>query len=223
MTTSGTDTSRMMTDAVDSFSRFLNESTRISADLLDSYTRLLQSTLAGARSSEMMRSVTNAMESLRKAAPQGMMKSACGCHIPPPCWAPQPLGSIVSHVCPGATATLRLCVTNCGYTRRAIRIDVPLDSKITVTPPAFMLEQLERECSTLSVAVPADAAKDSEKEYLVWVRGCKNHYLRWTVKVSSRGGCSCHEVEVEDCPDLVHHWYDHFYCRRPCTNRTTEG
>ena len=106
----------------------------------------------------------------------------------------------VSHSCPGATATLRLCVTNCGYTRRAIRIDVPLDSKITVTPPAFMLEQLERQCSTLSVAVPADAAKDSEKEYLVWVAAAKNHYLRWTVKVSSRGGCSCHEVERRRLP-----------------------
>jgi hypothetical protein len=21
---------------------------------------------------------------------------------------------------------------------------------------------------------------------------------------------------VEDCPDLIHHWYDHFYCPRPC-------
>jgi hypothetical protein len=26
-------------------------------------------------------------------------------------------------------------------------------------------------------------------------------------------------VEVEDCPDLIHHWYDHFYCDRPCTDR----
>ena len=31
MTTSGTDTSRMMTDAVDSFSRFLNKKPRVSA------------------------------------------------------------------------------------------------------------------------------------------------------------------------------------------------
>jgi hypothetical protein len=23
---------------------------------------------------------------------------------------------------------------------------------------------------------------------------------------------------VEDCPDLLHHWYDHFYCNRPCTH-----
>ena len=27
------------------------------------------------------------------------------------------------------------------------------------------------------------------------------------------------ELTVEDCPDLVHHWYDHFYCPRPCPNR----
>jgi hypothetical protein len=66
--------------------------------------------------------------------------------------------------------------------------------------------------------VPADAATGQEYEVLLWVRGCQNHYLRWTLKVANRGASCCHEVEVEDCPDLIHHWYDHFYCERPCTH-----
>lgn len=223
MMTSRTDTSRTLTDAVDSFGRFLDDSTRIGADLVDSYLRFLQSSFRTTTSSEMMRSITSAMDAMRKAVPEGLASTACSCRIPPPCWAPQPLGAFTSHVCPGATATLRICVTNCGFTRRAVRIDVPNESGIKVTPPGFTLEQLERECAILSIAVPAEAADGLEKEYLVWVRGCKNHYLRWKVTVSARGGCSCHEIDVEDCPDLVHHWYDHFYCRRPCTNRSTQG
>jgi hypothetical protein len=31
--------------------------------------------------------------------------------------------------------------------------------------------------------------------------------------------CADTEVEIEDCPDLIHHWYDHFYCERPCPSR----
>ena len=112
---------------------------------------------------------------------------------------------------------MRVCVTNCGFTRRVIRIEVPKDSGITVAPAVLALDALERGCVTLSIPVAADAADCSEKEYLVWVRGCKNHYLRWTVRVTSRGGCSCHEIGVDDCPDLVHHWYDHFYCVRGCS------
>jgi len=28
------------------------------------------------------------------------------------------------------------------------------------------------------------------------------------------------DIEIEDCPDLIHHWYDHFYCPRPCLGGT---
>lgn len=223
MTTSRTDTSQMTTDAIDSLGRFLNDTTQIGNDLLGAYTRLLTSSMSGASSTALVQSMTSAMDSLRSAVPQ--MQVGGSCRIPPPCWAPQPMGNVTSHICSGSTAILRICVTNCGFTRRAIRIDVPKESGITVTPATLELDQLERGCVTLSIPAAAGAADGSEKEYLVWVRGCKNHYLRWTVRVTSRGGCSCHEIAVDDCPDLVHHWYDHFYCRRPCTGtgRTNQG
>jgi hypothetical protein len=208
---------------VDSFSSFLNDTTRISTDLLNAYVKMLQSSFSSVSSSGITQSMTGAMNTLRKAMPQAQMSGGCGCTIPPPCWAPKPMGDITSHICAGSTATLRIRVTNCGYTRRAIRIEAPKESGITVTPAGLELEPLERAYVSLSIPAAADAAEGSEKEYLVWVRGCNNHYLRWTVRVTCRGGCSCHEIAVEDCPELVHHWYDHFYCRRPCTNRNTQG
>jgi len=60
---------------------------------------------------------------------------------------------------------------------------------------------------------------------LVWIRGCVDHVVRWTVKSSRRGSDCCHELEIDDCPDYVHHWYDHFYCPRPCRhgNRVIHG
>jgi len=99
MTTSCTDTSRMMTDAVDSLGQFLNDSTRIGTDLLNAYSRLLQSSVSGTSSSGLMQSMTDAMDTLRNALPQGRMTGGCGCRIPPPCWAPQPIGNVTSHVC----------------------------------------------------------------------------------------------------------------------------
>jgi len=136
----------------------------------------------------------------------------CGCEIPRPCWAPQPLGSVHSHVCPGGTATLRFRITNCGATKR----DFKIDGAPTVTPPTLSLGPEERGYSVVSTTTPPDASFGLEKEYLVWVRGCREHFLRWTVVVSHHAQCECQEVCVEDCPDLIHHWYDHFYCARPC-------
>jgi hypothetical protein len=53
----------------------------------------------------------------------------------------------------------------------------------------------------------------------VWIHGCVEHAVRWTVRVAGRGGDSCNELDIDDCPDYVHHWYDHFYCARPCGHR----
>jgi hypothetical protein len=140
------------------------------------------------------------------------------CQIPPPCWAPQPIGEVTCHVCPGGTATLRLRITNCGVKSRDVKVEPAGKTGVKVEPPNLALGPMERDFVTASFSVPADAATGQEYEGLLWVHGCQHHYLRWTVKVASRGASCCHEVEVEDCPDLVHHWYDHFYCERPCVH-----
>lgn len=137
----------------------------------------------------------------------------CSCDIPPPCWLPRDLGTVRSHVCAGGRAILRLRVENCSPSPREIRVEAAAPVKLQ--PTKLSLGPLERGVVVASVDDPAP-----EAEHLVWVRGCYDHLVRWDVSVSRRGGRdSCHEVDVEDCPDFVHHWYDHFYCERPCLHR----
>ena len=68
----------------------------------------------------------------------------------------------------------------------------------------------------LSLEVPAGAPEGESQKIPVWVRGCKTYVLRWTVETTCTWESCCQDVRIEDCPDLVHHWYDHFYCDRGC-------
>ena len=145
--------------------------------------------------------------------------SGCGCEIPPPCWMPQPLGEYTNEACPGSKAVLTLAITNCGIEGRTVKV-VATNKAVKVEPASLTLGPLEEGVVTLSLDVPAGATKGQTQKSLVWVHGCKTHYLRWTVEVASSGvTCAATEVEVDDCPDLIHHWYDHFYCERPCPHR----
>jgi hypothetical protein len=142
------------------------------------------------------------------------------CEIPPPCWVPKCLGEVTSAVCPGAMGTLRIRVTNCGTCARDFRVEVSATleelQNITITPANLHLKSQERGSFVISAKVPPDTRCSNREEYLVWLRGCHDYYLRWRVMASEHGECSCHEICVEDCPDLIHHWYDHFYCERSC-------
>lgn len=246
---------RQPLDTVAEISDLFGQGMKLSLDLLES---LSASSIS--RMSQMMSPST--LVGLKPRLTTIMAPVAgSNCRIPPPCWAPQPIGEVTCHVCPGGTATVRLRITNCGPTRRDIRVEsagktrgarieqpdlalgpmerdfatasvpVPTDATsgqegevetsgktrgVTIEPPNLALGPMERDFVTASVPVPTDAISGQEGEVLLWVHGCQNHYLRWTVKVASRGASCCHEVGVEDCPDLVHHWYDHFYCERPC-------
>ena len=141
----------------------------------------------------------------------------CGCHIPPPCWEPQPLGTFASQACAGATATIRIRVTNCGSAPRTVKIEPSTSSTgLTIKPPDLALGPEERGYSVVSFEVAPNAAQGEVHEFLVWIRGCHEYFFRWQVRVGRVCGGSCPEVDVEDCPDNVHHWYDHFYCERGC-------
>lgn len=142
----------------------------------------------------------------------------CGCEIPPACWAPQPLGQVASRACPGDTAVVRLTITNCGAAARTVKVSAT-DPAVVVEPAALALGAMEEGVAVLSLKVAPGAHVGETRKLTVWVRGCKEHVLRWRVEVVSRGADCLAEVEIEDCPDLVHHWYDHFYCRRPCPHR----
>jgi hypothetical protein len=142
----------------------------------------------------------------------------CSCHIPPPCWMPRECGPVTTHVCACGTATLRLRITNCSIENDAVTVAVTGQdaAKVSVSPSSLSLPALERGVVSLTLTTDATATKGTEYEALVWIRGCVDHVVRWTVRVAGRGGDSCDEIDIDDCPDYVHHWYDHFYCVRPC-------
>ena len=143
----------------------------------------------------------------------------CACEIPPPCWMPQRLCDVTSTGCAGGVANLRLRVANCGPAPRRVSVEaVGKPGGLTVKPEAVELGPYQREYVAVSLALAPGAAKGEEREIVLMVRGCRDHVLRWTAKVSSSETCSCGTVEVEDCPDLLHHWYDHFYCARGCAD-----
>jgi hypothetical protein len=142
----------------------------------------------------------------------------CNCDIPPPCWEPQPIGDVTTKVCPGNKAVLRLHVANCGSKGRTITVEAT-DKNVTVSPSSVSVAPYEEQLVLVSLDVPAEATEKDQHSTVVWVRGCYVHYLRWRVDVTCRGASCCNDAHVSDCPDLVHHWYDHFYCDRPCPHQ----
>jgi hypothetical protein len=140
--------------------------------------------------------------------------AGAGCEIPPPCWYPVAAGDLESCVCPRATATLCVRVTNDGPTSRLIRAEVP--DGVTVKPAKLTLAPMERGRLTASFKVPADANPGAEYEHVVWIRGCQSYYVRWRIVAAVADIDLDHELDIEDRPDYLHHWYDHFYCSHPC-------
>lgn len=152
------------------------------------------------------------------AWPGRATKCGCSCEIPAPCWEPQPLGAVRSRVCPGGKATVRLRATNCGSSARNIQVKAT-DPDVKVDPPSIALGPMEQTTFVLAIEMPAGANVGERRDLVVWVHGCKEHYLRWSVEATGNTTDCCSDVAVEDCPDLVHHWYDHFYCQRPCPHQ----
>jgi hypothetical protein len=116
-----------------------------------------------------------------------------------------------SYVREGGEATLRIRVHNGAPATAAFTIDCDTEEGVEIESAAFSLGAMARATAVVKVKLSG-----KEQELLVWVRGCQDHYIRWTVRESCRCGDACHEIEVEDAPDYLHHWYDHFYCRHPC-------
>ena len=142
------------------------------------------------------------------------------CEIPPPCWMPQPAGDCVSHTGECKSASLDLVVNNTAIQPRPVSIHVSGTGAglVQVTPPAATVPALDRRTFTLTVTVPQNTPNGILVDVLVLVKGCKTHYLHWKVSVGTVGFCDCSEIDIDDGPDLIHHWYDHFYCPRPCPN-----
>lgn len=169
------------------------------------------------------------VESLASSSPQllknlGNLTSAGGplshcspCDIPPPCWMPRPLCDVTSVGRPGDTASLGFVITNCTMALRKVTVfTTTKNAGLTFSSASLDLAPMERGEIRVSHLIPTTAPVGSKREILMWVLGCKLHFLRWTIMVASIGANTFFEVDVKDCPDYIHHWYDHFYCPRPC-------
>jgi len=144
------------------------------------------------------------------------------CDVPEPCWMPLSLGEIRCTLKPGDSGTLCLVVTNGDFRAHPYQFAATgkSASAVTFSTTAATLGPKERIAVTATFTVPKEQRTEDcrciDHEALIWVRGCRNHYLRWTVDEAAASSACCHEVAVDDDPDYVLHWYDHFFIPRPC-------
>lgn len=156
-----------------------------------------------------------------------MPKGSSCCTVPEPCWMPLSLGEFRCQLKPGDTGTVCLVVTNGDFRPHSYQFAATgkSASHVTFSQAGAVLGPKERIAVTATFTVPRDHKDEGKGEedcrcldhdVLLWVRGCRNHYLRWTVDETAQSKACCHEVAVADDPDYVLHWYDHFYVARPC-------
>jgi hypothetical protein len=150
---------------------------------------------------------------------KAMFKTGSCCDIPAPCWMPSEIGEVVCHLCHCGQGIVRLRIVNTAMQPRTFNLVATgaAAAQVSFDVASFTLGAKERKVVTATFKVPDKTNGGPEEfEALIWVLGCNNHYLRWVVEVGKRERPCCHEFEVADGPDYLHHWYDHFYCRRGC-------
>jgi hypothetical protein len=144
------------------------------------------------------------------------------CDMPEPCWMPLSLGEVKCTLKPGDSGTLCLVVTNGDFRPHDVQFAATgkSASAVSFSTTSATLGPKERIAVTATFTVPKEQRTEDcrciDHEALVWVRGCRNHYLRWTIDESACAKPCCEEIMVNDDPDYVLHWYDHFYLARPC-------
>ncbi|HUF69572.1 MAG TPA: hypothetical protein VMM79_13095 [Longimicrobiales bacterium] len=147
-------------------------------------------------------------------------RTSPGCEIPPPCWEPRPAGKCCLRLTPGGTGTIRIRVDNCEWSRRVLLITAvgKIAGWLKFEPTTLVIDPQSSETFLVTVRVPANMKPGQQISGPVIVRGCNDHYVRIEVTVDECAGSTCCDIHIGDCADHIHHWYDHFYCPRPCRN-----
>jgi hypothetical protein len=193
-------------------------STSAVSDLFDAWTALLEQ---GAQTTiEFLRALKPSSAGALSFPSLGELSAkqshGCSCHIPPACWLPVDAGDVATSACAAATATMQIKVTNCGIAPREVVFEAQgTPAGLSIAPAALTLGPLDNGTAVVTFALPAGAQDGQQFDFRIWVRACKLHYVNWTV-TAGEGDCGCTTVSIEDCPDTIHHWYDHFYCKHPC-------
>jgi hypothetical protein len=139
---------------------------------------------------------------------------------------PKDLGELCATGCPGSVVSTRFVVTNDDLRPRAFTMAAsgPAGGYVELEPAKFQVGPKERATASARLTLPATAQVGLTLESIIWIRGCHDHFVRWTVGVSARQRGACRCIEVVDRPDYVHHWYDHFYCVSGCRGtRVVDG
>jgi hypothetical protein len=140
----------------------------------------------------------------------------CGCEIPAPCWMPRTLREVVSYGKAGDETRIVFEVTNVSMAAREVTLTTTTASAaVTFGPHLVVLGAMERGFLEVTYKIPAVLPKVGV-EVLLWVKGCRLYFLRWKIMPGLISANTSFEVCVRDEADYLHHWYDHFYCRRPC-------
>jgi|GEM_PF-6285522 len=147
----------------------------------------------------------------------------CACTVPTPCWLPEDLGDRDVSVEAGTTARLTIRVRNTDGQQQQVTAHVTGSGSQFVMPAnaSVIVRPFGWGTFTFSVAVPP-AAAGTYVDVQIAVQGCRRHILNWRVDVVEKcapGAKTDHDIVIRDGADLVHHWYEHFYCRRPCSPR----
>jgi hypothetical protein len=146
-----------------------------------------------------------------------------GCEIPPPCWEPRPAGHCRLELPPGGTGTVLVDVSNCDWTRRIVHITAvgAIAAWLKFDPTTLVIDPQGTGTFRVVVRVPDTVKPGQRLSGPVLIRGCMDHFVKLDVVVADCAAGGCCRAHVNDCPDHIHHWYDHFYCYRPCRNKTT--
>lgn len=150
---------------------------------------------------------------------------ASGCEIPTPCWEPRHAGNCTLEMTPGSSATIRIRVSNCGWSRQFVAMSAlgKMAGWLTLSPTSLYLDPQETDTIAVTVHLPQTAQVGQRFAGPIIIRGCVDHFLRVGITVADCSGQSCCDVMVKDCADNIHHWYDHFYCARPCRSARVPG
>jgi hypothetical protein len=200
-----TSKTRLMGDVPDAYMGLLRAQMRLGEQLFEDFT--------GMKMPDMAQSWNDWQRAM-----QTPLASAGACAVPPPCWMPKQLGDVTSYACGCNTVRVRIEVTNCDRVARMVSVRTDGLEGVQVTPATATITPMRRATFEASFKVPEDAKEGTEFETLIWVEGCHQHVLRWKIIAGQAGLSSMHELKVQDCPDYRHHWYDHFYCARPCSH-----
>jgi hypothetical protein len=165
---------------------------------------------------ELVRLASDGAEvALSGLGPLKMPKLKSCCAVPDPCWMPVEIGEVTLKLLAGGTGEIHFTVTNGDYRARTFTVKTAGKDAglVQLSPASATLGPKERGNFTAKITAPDQAGT---YDALIWVLGCRDHYLRVTVTVGAKQKNTCYKVTVDDNPDYVVHWYDHFYCKKPC-------